>query len=315
MRPKAVVTGGCGFIGSHIVELLIEKNFKVAVIDNLSSGEMENLSKVRDEVELVIGDVRDEKLLNNICKDAKVIFHQAAMVSVPESEKNPSECFDVNVNGTIKVIKSAIKNNISRVVFASSCAVYGNPSIVPIKEDSKLNPLSPYALSKVIGEKMLKEVSEKTNLTTVALRYFNVFGPRQNSKSKYSAVISKFLEDGINRKVLSIEGSGNQTRDFVFVKDVAMANYLCAMKEIRGFDIFNVCSNKEISILELANYFSQEIEGTVLEFKKGRKNEIMRSVGDRKKAKKVLGFSPQNDFKEAIKKTMDYYLERMQNVR
>lgn len=310
MVHKAVVTGGCGFIGSHIVELLLEKNFIVSVIDNLSSGEMGNLNKVKDKVDLVIGDIRDEELLRRVFKGSKVIFHQAAMVSVPESEQNPSECFDVNVGGTIKVIKSAIESNVKKIVFASSCAAYGNPLTLPITEDSQLNPLSPYALSKVVCENILKEVSKKADLAIVALRYFNVFGPRQNSKSKYSGVISRFIEDGTKRKILTVEGNGSQTRDFIFVKDVAMANYLAMTKEIKGFNVFNICSNKETSILELAHCFSQLIEGVKLKFKKGRKNEIMRSVGDFRKAKTILGFNPEYDFKEALKKTTDYYFRK-----
>lgn len=309
-KKKAVVTGGCGFIGSHIVDFLLNEGWRVSVVDNLSSGKIDNLKHCLSNVEITIADVRDEQALFKVFNEAEVVFHQAAFVSVPESEKNPSECFDVNIGGTIKVAKVAANVGVKKIVFASSCAVYGNSLDAPLTENSSLNPNSPYAYSKKAGEEILREISCKSGISVVVLRYFNIYGPRQNPKGEYAAVISKFIKDGLKKGRISIEGSGEQTRDFTFVIDVAKANLLAAVKDTGNFDIFNICSGVETSINRLAMECSHLMSGINIEYTSERKNDIMRSLGSYEKAKRALSYFPAINLSEGLKLTINSFEER-----
>ncbi|MCX7829637.1 MAG: SDR family NAD(P)-dependent oxidoreductase [Acidobacteria bacterium] len=313
MKNKAVVTGGCGFIGSHIVEILLKSDWQVVIIDNLSGGSVENIKDFKSDIKLIIDDIRNEEALLAAFKDAQVVFHQAAFISVPESEKNPDECFDVNISGTIKVAKAAKKVGVRKIVFASSCAVYGSNKNIPLKEDDVLMPLSPYAYSKKVCEEILRQVAQNNKISITALRYFNVYGPRQNPKGMYAAVISKFLNDGIRNRKITVEGTGQQTRDFVYVKDVAMANLLAAKSITEGFDVFNICSSAETSIISLAKEVSNLIGETKILYASARENDIQRSCGNCEKAKKVLGYNPAITLKEGLKLTYDYEKERVLN--
>ncbi|MFB3850651.1 MAG: SDR family NAD(P)-dependent oxidoreductase [Acidobacteriota bacterium] len=313
MTNKALVTGGCGFIGSHIVELLLKNGWSVSVLDNLSSGSLENIKDFRSDIELLIGDVRDEEILNNALKDVKTVFHQAAFISVPESELDPAECYDVNIGGTIKIAKIAYKKGVEKIVFASSCAVYGDNKKIPLSENDTLNPLSPYAYSKMAGEAILKEISQKTKINISVLRYFNIYGPRQNPNGRYAAVISKFISDSLKRKKITIEGSGEQTRDFTFVKDVANANLLAANFFKKNYEIFNICSSIETTINCLAEEVSKLTNGVEIVYVNGRKNDIQRSCGSVKKAQDLLGFEPSVKIREGLKLTFNNFKEREEN--
>ncbi|HQO19653.1 MAG TPA: NAD-dependent epimerase/dehydratase family protein, partial [Acidobacteriota bacterium] len=202
----ALVTGGCGFIGSHIVERLVREGYTVRVLDDLSSGKRENISHLSSGVELTVGDIRDAGVLGKVLEGVEVVFHEAAFVSVPESERDPSNCFDINVGGTILLLKESERCGVRRLIFASSCAVYGNSPDLPLTEDVIVTPGSPYALSKSVAEQIMREFCFRRQIGITALRYFNVYGPRQNPESKYAAVVSKFIEDGTRRKKLVVEG-------------------------------------------------------------------------------------------------------------
>ena len=245
---KILVTGGAGFIGSHIVEHIAQRGDDVKVLDNLSNGRMQNLSKVTNDINFVNGDVRDYKLIERLVKDVDGVFHEAALVSVPESFKMQNEYFDVNVNGTENMLKLA-KEYGFKTVFASSSSVYGNPKQIPIKESDNRNTINPYAQTKLKSE-LLAEKYSKNGVHVIGLRYFNAFGRRQSKE--YAGVIKLFLERIQQNKAQIINGDGSQTRDFVYVEDVVRANILAMDSNIKH-KFFNVGAGFSISILDLAN--------------------------------------------------------------
>ena len=245
---KILVTGGAGFIGSHIAEYLVQRGDNVTVLDNLSNGKIQNISKVSDDINFVNGDVRDCNLVEQLVKDVDGVFHEAALVSVPESFKMQNEYFDVNVNGTENILKLA-KEYGFKIVYASSSSVYGNPKSVPIKEDDDRNPLNPYAKTKLEDELLAEKYSEM-GVHVIGLRYFNIFGRRQSKE--YAGVIKLFLEKIQQNKAPIINGDGSQTRDFVYIEDVVKANILAMDSNIK-YKFLNVGTGFSISILDLAN--------------------------------------------------------------
>ena len=269
---KYLVTGGAGFIGSHLTKKLVENGDSVTVIDNLNTGKEENLGSVKDKIIFVKGDILDKKLLENITRDVDGVFHQAALASVQDSFVKPDEYNDVNVNGTENILKLAKKNKF-KVVYASSSSVYGNPERIPIKEIDSKNPINPYAETKLKKEELAIKYSEM-GVKVIGLRYFNVFGKGQSKE--YAGVLKLFLErirDGVPPK---INGDGTQFRDFVYVEDVANANIMSMESEI-NHEFFNVGTNTSITILDLANtiikfsglhidpIFNPELKGDVKE--------------------------------------------------
>ena len=245
---KILVTGGAGFIGSHLTEKLVKQGDIVTVIDNLNIGKEKNLELVKEKIEFVKGSILDTKLLDEITKDVDGVFHQAALASVQDSFKKPSKYYDVNVNGTENIFKLSKKYGF-KVVYASSSSVYGNPIRVPIKESDDKNPINPYAETKLKGEELAIQYS-KMGVNVIALRYFNVFGKRQSKE--YAGVIKLFLERIRNKLAPKINGDGTQSRDFVHVDDVVNANIMSMNSEITH-EFFNVGTNSSVSILELAN--------------------------------------------------------------
>ena len=245
---KILVTGGAGFIGSHIAEYLVQRGDDVTVLDNLSTGKKENLAKINDKINFVNGDIRDYKLLEELVHDTSGVFHEAALASVQDSFNMKDEYFDVNVNGTENIFKLA-KEYGFKVVYASSSSVYGNPKKIPINEDDDRKPINPYAETKLDGEVLAKKYSEM-GVRVIGLRYFNVFGPRQSKE--YAGVIKLFLEKIKLKIPPKINGDGLQTRDFVHIDDVVTANILAMDSNIKH-EFFNVGTGNSISILELAN--------------------------------------------------------------
>ena len=245
---KILVTGGAGFIGSHITEYLVQRGDDVTVLDNLNTGRKENLAKINDKINFVNGDIRDYKLLEKLVSDTAGVFHEAALASVQDSFNMKDEYFDVNVNGTENIFKLA-KEYGFKVVYASSSSVYGNPKKIPINEDDDRKPINPYAQTKLDGEVLAKKYSEM-GVRVIGLRYFNVFGPRQSKE--YAGVIKLFLEKIKQKIPPKINGDGLQTRDFVHIDDVVMANILAMDSNIKH-EFFNVGTGNSISILELAN--------------------------------------------------------------
>lgn len=243
-----LITGGAGFVGSHLAEELIKKGNSVTILDDLNTGKMSNLEKIKDKIKFVQGDIRDKNILKEIMKDKDGVFHQAARASVQESFEKPEEYQDVNVNGTENIFAQAKEYGI-KVVYASSSSIYGNPIELPIKENASKNPINPYAETKVEKEKLAEKYAGM-GLKVIGMRYFNIFGERQSKE--YAGVVKLFLENIQNKIPPKINGDGSQARDFVYVGDVVKANIM-AMESDVDHEFFNVGTNSNISVLELAN--------------------------------------------------------------
>lgn len=286
-----VVTGGAGFIGSHLVRKLVELGETVRVVDNFSTGRADSLADILDKIELVKADIRSPEALLAAFKGADFVLHHAALASVPLSVEDPQETKDINVQGTQNVLEAALQNHVKRVVFASSCAVYGNSPFMPYKENSCLEITSPYAASKLEGENLCKKYTQEYGLETVILRYFNVFGAGQRADSSYAAVIAKFVQLAREGKPLTIEWDGHQSRDFVHVQDVVQANLLAAYKAPAS-EVYNVASGQSVSLLRVAEALDKISEKNLERvFLPKRKTDIRHSSADIQKITS-LGFSP-----------------------
>ena len=306
---KALVTGGAGFIGSHIADALVETDYDVTVLDNLSTGHLSNLKHIENRITFYKGDIRDQDMLITASKDCDTIFHQAAVVSVPQTVDNPVGSALVNDMGTLYVLESARRNKVKRVVLASSCAVYGNDSEIPKHEEMKPKPQSPYAVQKLAGECYARLYFELYGIETVSLRYFNVYGPRQDPSSPYSGVISIFMTKVSAKIPPKIFGDGNQFRDFIFVKDVVKANLLAANGNKAQGKIFNIGIGKSVRVNKLWEMICQ-LEGNNIdpEYEPARSGDIRESVANIDYARKVLGFEPEYSFEKGLEETFEYYL-------
>lgn len=281
-----LVTGGAGFIGSHIVDAVCEQN-EVRVLDTLSSGSRTN---VAPNAELIEGNICDQDTLNMAMEGVDIVFHKAAIVSVPESVERPQECHHVNGTATLNLLEEARAND-SRVVFASSAAIYGHPDSVPISEDAPKRPTSPYGLEKLSSDYYTEIYAERYGVETVNLRYFNVYGPRQTG-GQYSGVISTFLEQARASEPITVEGDGKQTRDFVHVDDVVQANLLAATTEATGAS-YNIGTGSSISIRELAAMIQKHVDtDSDIVHKTPRPGDIEYSEADISKATSQLGYTP-----------------------
>lgn len=306
---KALVTGGAGFIGSHLVDALALAKCDVTVLDNLSTGNLLNLRHIKDRITFYKGDIRDLEILIKASKDCIIIFHQAAMVSVPQTVDNPVESAMVNDIGTLYVLEAAKKNNIKRVVFASSCAIYGNEPELPKRENMNPKPQSPYALQKLTGECYARLYFDLYGVETVSLRYFNVYGPRQDPSSPYSGVMSIFMTKASNKDTPVIYGDGNQYRDFIFVKDVVKANLLAANGSKSMGKIFNIGTGRYVRINELWEMICQLTENNIEpKYEPARLGDVRESVANIDQARKDLGFKPEYSFEKGLKETFEYYL-------
>lgn len=303
---KIIVTGGAGFIGSHIVDRLLNEGAKVVVVDNLSTGRKENIEHIIDKIEFVEKNIVDTKAMEDVFKGAFAVVHQAAMVSVPRSIESPLESHDTNSTGTLSVFTAAKNAGVERVVFASSSSVYGNSPTLPKVETMQPNPLSPYAVQKLSGELYAKVFFNLFGLKTIGLRYFNVFGPRQNPNSAYAAVIPKFINLIKQNKNPQIYGDGEHTRDFTFVENVVNANML-ALKSENGFgEIYNVAAGVQISLNSLVKKIN-EFLGTSInpEHASPRAGDIKDSFADINKAKQNFGYEVSVTFDDGLKKTIE----------
>ena len=302
---KAIITGGAGFIGSNLAEVLSRDN-EVIIVDDLSTGNDANIRGL--EIELVKGSVTDLDLLRKIFKGADYVFHQAAIPSVPRSIKDPVSTNEANVTGTLKVLIAARDCGVKKVIFASSSSAYGDTPELPKREDMNPNPLSPYAVTKLIGEYYCNVFDEVYDLKTVALRYFNVYGPKQDPYSDYAAVIPKFIKRIQEGKPPIIYGDGTQTRDFTSVDDVVSANILAAESDAKG--VYNVATGKRITINELASVI-MAIMGRDLDpiHEKPREGDVLHSLGDITKAKKDFGYAPGDKLEANLKETVKWFRE------
>ena len=299
---SVLVTGGAGFIGSHLVDRLVGEGCKVRVIDNLSTGKLANIQGHLDNgaVELVKGDIRDHKLVHECVKDVNAVVHLAAVTSVPLSVKDPAGTFEVNVAGTLNLVTSSARNKVGKFVFISSCAVYGDPSRLPVAETAPTNPISPYAESKLVGEHFCCGFNERLLLKTVCLRLFNVYGLRQ-AFNDYSGVITLFINRARQGLPLTIYGDGSQTRDFVNVHDVVEAILRVMKSDSANGGVFNIGSGKPTSIAELAKVIS-ELAGVSpkIKYEAPRSGDIMHSYADISLAKRVFGFKPEFSLSEGL---------------
>lgn len=294
------ITGGAGFIGSRLAEKLTEKGHQVIVYDNLSSGDLKNLSEIKSKIKIVKGDISDFKKLKQAMRGADYVYHHAALVSVAQSMQEPVETHKINIEGTANVLEAARLNGVKRVLLASSSAVYGNGKDIPYKEASPTDCRSPYAASKLIGEELLKCYFKAYGLETVCVRYFNVFGPKQNPNSPYAAVIAKFMDLAKRGDAFFIDWDGKQSRDFVFIDDVADATIL-AMEKGKAGEVYNVASGKTYSLRDLAREI-ETVAGKKMKrvFKPKRAGDIKKSAADIAKITK-LGYKAKTSLKEGLK--------------
>lgn len=310
---KIVVTGGAGFIGSNLARTLTKDNH-VIVVDDLSTGHLENIQDLIDNqsITFVKGSVTDREFLLKTCKDVDYVFHQAAIVSVPHSIKDPIATNNVNINGTLNVLVAARDTHVQKVICASSCAIYGNTSHLPINECTSPDPQSPYAITKLVGDYYCQVFTRNYSLPTISLRYFNVYGPRQDPASEYAAVIPKFITNVLNDKLSIIYGDGKQTRDFIFIDDVVNANILAAEREVNG--IFNIAGGKRISVNDLAKSI-MEICKKNLDFiyKNPRLGDIKHSYADISKAKEKLHYGPKFNLTDGLKLTVEWFQKRRED--
>lgn len=306
MKTKVVVTGGAGFIGSHIVEYWINQNAEVHVIDNLRSGFLSNI-EIFPEVKFHLGSVTNRDLVFEVLKDADYVHHLAALVSVPESVLKPEECFEINVNGTINILDAAKEFGVKKVVLSSSAAVYGDNPESPKRINMQPQPKTPYATTKLEGEKLLQEYHEKHELGAVSLRYFNVYGPRQDPKSQYAAAIPIFISKALKNEPIIIYGDGEQTRDFIFVKDVVKANILAATNE-KVSGVFNVALGKATSINQIATKIISVLNSkSKIEYQPERIGDIKHSLASIEETKNELAFSPDFDLEDGLSQTINYF--------
>lgn len=299
---KYLITGGAGFIGSHIAEELSKKGHHVTVLDNLRTGFKKNLEGL--DVEFVNGDIRDKNLLFKYAEETAAIFHLAALVSVPESLINISECIDINTQGTINVLEAAKSNYGCKVILSSSAANYGDDPVLPKTESMIPKPMTPYAISKLDGEYYLEMYQKQWQIPTVSLRYFNVFGSRQNPDSAYAAAVPIFINKALKNEPITIYGDGNQTRDFIYVKDIARANIFASEK---GNSVYNVALGHSTSIIELAKKIIEITNSkSPIIFLKERAGDIKHSTADPSRFQQ-LGFKPLYSLDQALLETIEYF--------
>ncbi|MEG8945618.1 SDR family oxidoreductase [Rosettibacter firmus] len=304
-KLKVVITGGAGFIGSHIVEYWVNNGAEVCVIDNLRSGFLSNIEKFPD-VKFYNGSVTDKELVLDVLKNTDYVHHLAALVSVPESIEKPYECIEINIIGLINVLEAAKFHKVKKVVFSSSAAVYGDNKELPKTIKTIPDPKSPYGITKLDGEYYLKMYNDEYGLGTVSLRYFNVFGPRQNPKSQYAAAIPIFINKALKNEPIIIYGDGTQTRDFIYVKDVVLANVLAATSNING--VFNVALGKSISINEIAKEIIKLTNSqSKIIYEKERKGDIKYSQASIKETVEQLNFIPQYTLQQGLEETIKYF--------
>jgi UDP-glucose 4-epimerase len=302
-----LVTGGAGFIGSHLVEELLRRGERVRILDNFSTGRRENLPP-GDACDLVEGDVADPAIAVRAVAGCDFVLHQGAIPSVPRSIKEPLATHRANIDGTVNILVAARDAGVKRVVFAGSSSVYGNSAVLPKREDMRPSPLTPYALQKLVGEQYCQLFTQLYGLETVVTRYFNVFGPRQQPGSPYSGVISLFIEALATNSAPTVYGDGRQTRDFTYVGDVVNGVLRACTAPKASGEVINVAAGGRVSLLELIRAL-QHILGTNVEpvFKPSREGDVHDSQADIFKARQLLSFEPSTLFEDGLRKTVDWY--------
>ncbi|MBW2439610.1 MAG: SDR family oxidoreductase [Deltaproteobacteria bacterium] len=313
---SALVTGGAGFIGSHLVEALVDAGCRVRVYDNLSSGDAANLEHLEGQFSLYEADIRDREKLEAALDGCELVFHLAAIVSVPRTVEDPIGSADVNETGSLIVLDASRRAGVKRVVFSSSCAVYGDDPRLPKRENMAPKPLSPYAVQKLAAEYHAKAFYDLYGLETTALRYFNVYGPRQDPSSPYSGVISIFMTKALMEEPAVIYGDGNQSRDFIFVRDVVKANLLAASAKNANGQVINIGSGRPVRINDLWQAIGA-LSGRSRDpqYAGKRPGDIVASLAGMQKAKALLGFDCEVSFEKGLETTFEWYRSRRSEVR
>jgi nucleoside-diphosphate-sugar epimerase len=313
MGTSCLVTGGAGFIGSSLVRALLERGDRVRVLDNFFSGKRENLAEVAGDIELIEGDIRDEAALAGALAGVEICFHQAAIPSVPRSLVDPVASHEANATGTLKLLREAKKAGVRRVIYAASSSAYGDTPTLPKMETMRPAPLSPYAVSKLTGEHYCQVFAGAYGLETVSLRYFNVFGPRQDPKSEYAAVIPRFVTAGLAGKPVTIYGDGTQSRDFCFIQNTVEANLGAASApaaQVSG-RVMNVACGAATSLNDVVRLLG-EILGRAIEisYDPGRVGDVKHSLADIGEARSRLGYRAAVSFPEGLRNTVEWYAAR-----
>jgi UDP-glucose 4-epimerase len=312
---KYLITGGAGFIGSNIVEELLRRGESVRVLDNFSTGKRENIAKILGNIELIEGDIRSYHVVREAVDGVDVILHQAALPSVPRSIKDPITSNEVNVTGTLNILTSAKDAKVRRVVFASSSSIYGDTPELPKHEKMIPNPLSPYAVSKLTGEKYCNVFAKAYGLHTVALRYFNVFGPKQDPTSFYSAVIPKFITTMMKGESPIIFGDGTQSRDFTFITNVVNANILASTVDCPAGITVNIACNQSASLNQLVENIGKNL-GVVIQptYQSPRNGDIKDSLAAITLASQHLNYRPVVSFDDGLLKTVEWFKRQTASI-
>ena len=307
---KWLITGGAGFIGSHIAETLVASGEKVRVLDNFFAGKKESLAPIISKIECIRGDIRDKHSAEKAAKGVDYVLHQAAMRSVPRSVEEPVECTSINVEGTLSMLMASQKAKVKRFVLASSSSVYGDSTLFPQRESHYPLPISPYAASKITGEHYCHVFTKTYGLPCVSLRYFNVFGPRQDPKSQYAAVVPRFIIAALKGKPLEVHWDGKQSRDFAYVVNIARANIEAARSKSLKREVYNVACGESTSLLEIAALL-EKFMGTRLKkkFFPRRGGDVRKTWADVSGLKKDLKLGKQVGFEEGLRHTFDYFAE------
>lgn len=304
-----LVTGGGGFIGCNLVRALLERGDRVRVLDNFATGKRSNLAEFQDRIELVEADIRDRDAVESAVAGVDYVLHQAALGSVPRSVQDPITSNEVNVNGTINMLWAAKQAQVKRFVFASSSSVYGDTPTLPKDEGMAPNPISPYATSKLAGERYALSFYYVYGLPTVALRYFNVFGPKQDPDSQYAAVIPRFITALMNGKSPVVFGDGEQSRDFTYIDNVVQANlHACTSAQAPGH-FMNVACGERFSLNTLLRHLNEIMKTEISAiYENGRAGDVKHSMASIARAQELLSFSPQIKFQEGLQRTVAWYL-------
>lgn len=315
-KPLCLVTGGAGFIGSNLVDGLLAKGYRVRVLDNLSTGKKENLAPVLSRIDFIKGDLRNDKHVQKAVRGAAFVFHLGAIASVPQSVVQPVETHEVNVTGTFKLLDASRKAGVRRFVFTSSSATYGETDEFPTSEEDPFRPESPYGVSKAMGELYCKVFSKTYGLETVSLRYFNVFGPRQNPRSHYANVIPIFIKCFLEGIPPEVHWDGKQSRDFVYVDDVVTANILAMTRSGISGESFNIGTRSEARVIDCLKGIQKILGNTKLKavYKPKRPGDVRRTFADITKARRMLGYKPAMTFTQGLKKTVEWFLKHPERL-
>lgn len=308
---RTLVTGGAGFIGSHLVEALVQRGDKVRVLDDFSSGKEAYLAGCLDRIQLIKGDIRDSRTVRKAVQGIEYVFHQAALRSVPRSVKDPQSTNEVNVQGTLALLLASRAARVKRLVYASSSSVYGDSRQFPQRETQLPHPVSPYAASKLAGEHYCQVFSKTLGLPTVALRYFNVFGPRQDPYSEYAAVVPRFILAALKRRPLEVHGDGYQSRDFTYVANVVQANLLAGHLPYLSGRVFNVGGGRSISVLQIIKSLEQVLGRTLpRRHTPPRAGDVRKTWSDRRQGRQYLRYRNTVGFSEGLKRTLEFFAQR-----